>query len=98
MAQVVIGLGTSHSPLVVTEARMWEQRAISDFGAVQFAARRLKVLLDDLELASFIQTTGSRGMHVVVPLDRSAKFEEGPCLRSRARYRPGTTLSARTDH
>ena len=30
MAQVVIGLGTSHSPLVVTEARMWEQRAISD--------------------------------------------------------------------
>src|SRR5262249_49207671 len=30
MAQVVTGLGTSHSPLVVTEARMWEQRAISD--------------------------------------------------------------------
>ena len=30
MAQIVIGLGTSHSPLVVTEARMWEQRAISD--------------------------------------------------------------------
>ncbi len=30
MAQLVLGLGTSHSPLVATEARMWEQRAISD--------------------------------------------------------------------
>ena len=30
MAQIVIGLGTSPSPLVVTAARMWEQRAISD--------------------------------------------------------------------
>ena len=30
MAQIVIGLGTSHSPLVATEAPMWEQRAISD--------------------------------------------------------------------
>lgn len=30
MAQLVSGLGTSHSPLVVTDARMWEQRAISD--------------------------------------------------------------------
>jgi hypothetical protein len=30
MARIVIGLGTSHSPLVATEAPMWEQRAISD--------------------------------------------------------------------
>jgi hypothetical protein len=30
MAQLVLGLGTSHSPLVATEAPMWEQRAISD--------------------------------------------------------------------
>jgi len=30
MAQVVVALGTSHSPLVVTDAAMWEQRAISD--------------------------------------------------------------------
>jgi hypothetical protein len=30
MAQLVLGLGTSHSPLVVTDAPMWEQRAISD--------------------------------------------------------------------
>jgi hypothetical protein len=30
MAELVLGLGTSHSPLVATEAPMWEQRAISD--------------------------------------------------------------------
>lgn len=30
MARLVIGLGSSHSPMVVTEAPMWEQRAISD--------------------------------------------------------------------
>lgn len=30
MAQLVLGLGTSHSPLVATDAPMWEQRAISD--------------------------------------------------------------------
>ena len=47
-----------------------------DFGAVQSAARKLKALLDDLELVSFVQITGSRGMHVVVPLDRSGKFEK----------------------
>ena len=30
MAKLVLGLGTSHSPLVATDAPMWEQRAISD--------------------------------------------------------------------
>ncbi|HVN28390.1 MAG TPA: hypothetical protein VMT64_07885, partial [Candidatus Binataceae bacterium] len=30
MAQLVIGIGTSHSPLCATDAPMWEQRAISD--------------------------------------------------------------------
>ena len=30
MARLVIGLGSSHSPMVVTDAPMWEQRAISD--------------------------------------------------------------------
>jgi catalytic LigB subunit of aromatic ring-opening dioxygenase len=30
MARLVIGLGSSHSPMVVTDAPMWEQRTISD--------------------------------------------------------------------
>ena len=47
----------------------------SDFSMVKFAAFRLKDLLDDLELESFVQLTGSRGMHIVVPLDRSENFD-----------------------
>lgn len=46
-----------------------------DFGRVCFAAKRLKALLDEIELTSFVQTTGSRGLHVVVPLDRSGDFD-----------------------
>ena len=30
MAQLVIGLGTSHSPMLVTDASLWAERAISD--------------------------------------------------------------------
>jgi bifunctional non-homologous end joining protein LigD len=46
-----------------------------DFVKVQRTAKRLKRSLDDLELVSFVQTTGSRGLHVVVPLDRKAEFD-----------------------
>ncbi|MGQ9572224.1 MAG: non-homologous end-joining DNA ligase [Dehalococcoidia bacterium] len=42
---------------------------------VRFAARALRDVLGELGLAVFIQTTGSRGFHVVVPLDRSADFD-----------------------
>ncbi len=46
-----------------------------DFAAVRSAARRVRELLDELELAAGVQTTGSRGLHVVVPLDRTADFD-----------------------
>lgn len=46
-----------------------------DFSSVQFAARTLKTLLDELGCASFCKTSGSRGLHVILPLDRSADFE-----------------------
>jgi bifunctional non-homologous end joining protein LigD len=45
-----------------------------DFEKVRFAAHATRRLLDRLELASFVQTSGSRGLHVFVPLDRSADF------------------------
>ncbi|WP_267244812.1 non-homologous end-joining DNA ligase [Streptomyces sp. PR69] len=45
-----------------------------DFAAVREAARRLHQLLDELELPSALMTTGSRGLHVLVPLDRRAPF------------------------
>lgn len=47
-----------------------------DFAKIQRAAKRVRALLDDLDMASFVQTSGSRGLHVVVPLDRSADFDE----------------------
>src|SRR6056297_2755875 len=46
-----------------------------DFGKVQMAARRLRMLFDEADIASFVKTTGSKGLHVVVPLDRSASFD-----------------------
>jgi bifunctional non-homologous end joining protein LigD len=47
-----------------------------DFGEVRDAARRTRDVLDELDLVAFLQTTGSRGIHVVTPLDRSATTDE----------------------
>jgi len=47
-----------------------------DFDKVRRAAKWAKALLDEIGLPSFVQTTGLRGLHVVVPLDRSAAFDE----------------------
>ncbi|HEY1274912.1 MAG TPA: non-homologous end-joining DNA ligase [Thermoleophilaceae bacterium] len=48
----------------------------SDFGAVRRAARALGDLLDELELPRFAMVTGSRGIHVWVPLRRNAVFDD----------------------
>ncbi len=47
-----------------------------DFAPVRAAARACRELLDELDLPAWLKTTGSRGLHVVVPLDRSADFDE----------------------
>lgn len=54
-----------------------------DFDKVRDTARRLREFLGDLKLTSFVQTTGSRGLHVVVPLDREADFDEVRALSHR---------------
>lgn len=46
-----------------------------DFGIVREAARALRELLDELGLAAWPMTTGGRGLHLVVPLDRSEPFD-----------------------
>jgi bifunctional non-homologous end joining protein LigD len=43
---------------------------------VRAAARAIRDLLDELGLTTRIMTTGSKGFHVVVPLDRSRSFDE----------------------
>lgn len=47
-----------------------------DFALVRDGALRLHELLEELELPSLPMTTGSRGAHVILPLDRWASFEE----------------------
>ncbi|WP_424359212.1 non-homologous end-joining DNA ligase [Methanocella sp. MCL-LM] len=49
--------------------------AEEDFGIVKFAANTLRAKLKHLGIPAFPMTTGSRGLHVVVPLDRSADFD-----------------------
>lgn len=48
-----------------------------DFKPVQTAARRLKEFLEEkLDLSPFVKFTGSRGLHVVVPLREEERFEQ----------------------
>jgi bifunctional non-homologous end joining protein LigD len=46
------------------------------FADVRGAARELGALLRELGLVPFAMTTGSRGLHVVVPLRRTAEFDD----------------------
>ena len=47
-----------------------------DFEPVRRAALDCIDLLDELELPSYVKTTGSRGLHVTVPLRREHEFDE----------------------
>ncbi|MGW7281522.1 non-homologous end-joining DNA ligase [Streptomyces sp. NPDC054844] len=47
-----------------------------DFEAVREAARLLGELLDELKLPTALMTTGSRGLHVVVPLKGHQAFDD----------------------
>lgn len=47
-----------------------------DFGKVREAALHLRDKLKDLGLPSFVMTTGSRGLHVTVPLLRKNDFDK----------------------
>ena len=46
-----------------------------DFDLVRFAAKALRARLQDMGMPAFVMTTGSRGVHVITPLDRSADFD-----------------------
>ena len=47
-----------------------------DLDTLRAAALRLRELLDDLGLPSWIKTTGSKGFHIAVPLDGKSDFGE----------------------
>ena len=61
-----------------------------DFELVRSTARDFKQLLDDLELAAFLKTTGSRGLHIVVPLQRLEPYDS---VRDFARKLAGIVVS-----
>jgi bifunctional non-homologous end joining protein LigD len=46
-----------------------------DFEVVRSTALDFKQLLDEVELPAFLKTTGSRGLHVVVPLERRETYD-----------------------
>jgi bifunctional non-homologous end joining protein LigD len=47
-----------------------------DVALLRHAARTLRRILEELGAPSFVKTTGSRGLHLEVPLERSATFAE----------------------
>jgi bifunctional non-homologous end joining protein LigD len=54
----------------------------TDFNAIRDAALLLKDVLEQAKLKPFVMTTGSRGLHVVVPLAGTMKYDK---VRRRAR-------------
>ncbi|MBA2307437.1 ATP-dependent DNA ligase, partial [Candidatus Dependentiae bacterium] len=75
----------------------------NSFNKVRTVALLFKELFDTLKLTSFVMTTGSRGLHVIVPLGRTADFTEVKAFALRCSshikdYRPDlVTLEVRTD-
>lgn len=47
-----------------------------DIEMVRESVERVNEVLSDLGLNAFLTTTGSKGYHILVPLDRSANFDE----------------------
>jgi bifunctional non-homologous end joining protein LigD len=59
----------------------------NDFGLVQQTALALRELLDVFGLIAYAMVTGSRGMHVIVPLDRRHSFDDvRACARAIANH------------
>jgi bifunctional non-homologous end joining protein LigD len=50
--------------------------AVDDAEVLRAAALALRDLLDELGLPSWVKTSGSKGFHIVVPLDRQSDFGE----------------------
>ena len=47
-----------------------------DPSMLRAAALAVRALLDELSLPSFVKTSGSKGFHIVIPLDGAADFDE----------------------
>jgi bifunctional non-homologous end joining protein LigD len=74
-----------------------------DFETVRWSARQLGGLLTDLGLRPALMTTGSRGLHLLVPLDRRTDFDTSRAFARRVadllatRHPDRLTTAARKD-
>src|SRR5919106_898859 len=68
-------LVTASAPRTPVELILDLDPASDDPGAVQRAARVLRDVLDDVGIAGYVKSTGSKGLHVHVPLDGSDGFD-----------------------
>jgi bifunctional non-homologous end joining protein LigD len=66
-----------------------------EFTSTKATARSLKHLLDELELLAYLKTTGSRGLHVVVPLSRKDDLDS---VRAFARELAQVLVSENAGH
>lgn len=80
---VNLGMITPHIWLSRTPALNKPDKLIFDldppkgnFELVRYAAQQLKRRLDDLGLAAFVMTTGSKGLHVALPLQPDEDFDQ----------------------
>jgi bifunctional non-homologous end joining protein LigD len=76
------GCITPHLALATIEAPHCPDRIVldldpsdDDFAKVQECAAALKKRLDGIGLAAFVQTTGSRGLHIVIPIHPERDFD-----------------------
>lgn len=76
-AAVTLHTGLSRADRVDCPDQMiFDLDPTGDFAEVRQTAHDLRGLLDELNLISFVKTSGSKGLHIMVPLDRKARFEE----------------------
>jgi bifunctional non-homologous end joining protein LigD len=68
--------------------------SVLDFEKVIDAALMLREEIDRAGLTPFVMTTGSRGMHVVIPLDGTSSYEE---VRTYARHLAARVMKGRED-
>ncbi len=67
--------GTVERPDVATELLIDLDPSIDDPAQVVEATAAVRALLDDVDVTGFVKTTGSRGVHVHVPLRGDAGFD-----------------------
>lgn len=78
LGTIVLHVGTSRCDAIPYPDRLvFDLDPSGDsFASVRAAARATRELLESLGMSCWPMTTGSRGLHVVAPLDRDADFDE----------------------